>query len=225
MAAKVSKKTLKEPDFLQVKYIQVTDYLTRHQSKIYVILALHLLGLAVFFGWRFYRLNYNKSALNVYNQVEALALKSTDPKDFKPLVEGYKNVTATYPNSQATLYSYYKLGNLYLEMNEVDLSLQAYEEFIRRASDTDLLKIFAYRGKGYCYELKKDFKNALESFDNALKLPSGTIFEGQIYRDMGRVYEGMNDSKKSLEYYSKSLEKSKDPAVEMILKKKIAELG
>ena len=225
MAAKVSKKTLKEPDFLQVKYMQATAYLTRHQSKIYIILALHVLGLAVFLGWHFYRLNYNKSALNVYNQVEELAIKSTNPKDLTPLVEGYKNVAAKYPNSQATLYSYYKLGNLYLELNDVDSSLKAYEEFIRRASDTDILKIFAYRGKGYCYELKKDFKNALEAFDNAIKLPSGSIFEGQIYRDMGRIYEGMNDSKKSLEYYSKSLEKSKDPAVEMILKKKIAELG
>jgi tetratricopeptide (TPR) repeat protein len=224
MAARVTKKELKEPDYLQVAFKKAVTFILRHRAKVYVILALHLLGVAIALGWHLYRLNYNKSALKIFNQVEEMALTDSSNNTVK-LVEGFKNVVSKYPNSQAAIHSLYKLGNLYLNMNQIDLSLKAYDEFLNKASDKDYLKVFAHLGKGYCYETNKDFKKALASFETALKMAGAKIFEVQIHRDIGRVFEEMNDKIKSLEHYRKSLEKTTDPTMERLLKRKIAELA
>jgi tetratricopeptide (TPR) repeat protein len=134
-------------------------------------------------------------------------------------------VIAKYPRSQAALQAYYQLGNLYLNLNQVDFSLQAYDDFLKRADRNNYLKFFAYSGQGYGYEAKKDYQKSLNAFENALKMPEANYLAGQVFRDMGRIYEEMKDPKKSLEYYRKSLDKTTDSTMQMILKRKIAGLS
>ena len=225
MAGKASKKEFKEPDFLQVEFRKLMVFLSQHRPKVYLFLAIIFFLIVATSGWALYRMNYEKSALKIYNQVEMLTLKNNGEGDKAKTIDGFRNVAAKYPDSRAGLYAFYQLGNLYLNMNQIDLSMRAYDEFIKRAPENNYLKIFAYIGKGYCYEVKKEFKKALLSFETAVKISEGEIFQGQIYRDMGRIYEEMNDTGKSLEYYRKSLEKTKDPTMEIIIKRKIASLS
>jgi tetratricopeptide (TPR) repeat protein len=225
MAERITKKELKElkePDFLQVELSRLAAFAARYKSKIYIMGALFVVCVAIAAGWSLYRVNYERSAFQAYSQEEAMAMKSGPNPN---LIAAYRNVTTKYPNSQAALQAYYQLGNLYLNLNQADLSLQAYDEFQKRASRNNYLKFFAYSGQGYGYEAKKDYKKALNAFENALKMPEANYLAGQVYRDMGRIYEEMNDPKKSLEYYRKSLEKTTDRTMEMILKRKIAGLS
>ncbi len=222
MAASISKKELKEPDLLQVEFSKLVAFIGHHKSKVYVFLAVVLVCLAAAAGWFLYQFNYEKSALNTYTQVESTALKNAGAESTPKLIEGYRSVIARYPRSKSALYSHYQLANLYYGANQIDLALQAYADFLRKAPQGNDLRIFGYLGQGYCYEAKKDFKNALAAFESALKASRASNFEGQIYRDMGRIYEGMKDQKKSLEYYKKSLEKTTDDSVKAILKRKIA---
>jgi tetratricopeptide (TPR) repeat protein len=226
MAGKITKKELKEPDFLQVELAKLVQFFMKHQAKVYILLLFFLLGAVVEAGWYLYKLNYERSAQKVYSQVETLSLKSNAAqRESAKLVDGFRNVVSKYPRSKAALHSYYQLGNLYLNANQPDLAIRAYDEFIKRASDKNYLKVFAYTGKGYCHEMKKDFKEALLSLESALKMPDGDILQGQIYRDMALVYEEMNDQKKSLEYYRKALEKTSDPTMGSIIKRKIAAIS
>ena len=226
MADKITKKELKEPDFLQVELAKLVQFFLKHQAKVYILLLLHLLGAALAAGWYLYKLNYEKSAQKAYNQVETLSLKSNAAQsESAKLIDGFKNVASKYPRSRAALHSYYRLGNLYLNNNQPDLAIMAYDDFIKRAADNNYLRVLAYAGKGYCHEIKKDFKKALLSFESALKMPDGNILQGQIYRDMARVYEEMNDHKKALEYYRKALEKTADPTMGAIIKRKIAAMS
>ena len=225
MAGKASKKEFKEPDFLQVEFRKLMVFLSQHRSKVYLFLAIIFFLIVATSGWALYRMNYEKSALKIYNQVEVLTLKNNGEGDKAKTIDGFRNVAAKYPDSRAGLYAFYQLGNLYLNMNQIDLSMRAYDEFIKKAPESNYLKIFAYMGKGYCYEVKKELKKALLSFETAGKISEGEIFQSQIYRDMGRIYEEMNDTGKSLEYYRKSLEKTKDPTMEIIIKRKIASLS
>lgn len=225
MAGKASKKEFKEPDFLQVELRKLMVFLSQHRPKVYLFLAIIFFLIVATSGWALYRMNYEKSALKIYNQVEVLTLKNNGEGDMAKTIDGFRNVAAKYPDSRAGLYAFYQLGNLYLNMNQIDLSMRAYDEFIKKAPESNYLKIFAYMGKGYCYEAKKELKKALLSFETACKISGGEIFQSQIYRDMGRIYEEMNDTGKSLEYYRKSLEKTKDPTMEIIIKRKIASLS
>jgi tetratricopeptide (TPR) repeat protein len=225
MTERIKKKTLKElkePDFLQVELSRLTTLAVRHKSKLYISAAIFGICTVIAAGWFLYRMNYERSAFQIYNQAEAIAAKSGPSPN---LITAYQNVTTKYPRSQAALQAYYQLGNVYLNLNQVDSSLQAYEELQKRAPRNNYLKFFAYSGQGYGYEAKKDFKNSLNAFENALKMPEATYLAGQVFRDMGRIYEEMNDPKKALEYYRKSLEKTTDSTMQMILKRKIAGLS
>lgn len=215
-------KELKEPDFLHFELSKLTAFAARHLSKIYICAAILGICIVIAAGWFVYRMNYEKSAVEIYNQAEAIAAKSGPAPD---LIAAYRNVTTRYPRSQAALQAYYQLGNVYLNLNQVDSSLQAYDELQKRASRNNYLKFFTYSGQGYAYEAKKDYKNSLNAFENALKMPEATYLAGQVFRDMGRIYEEMNDPKKALEYYRKSLEKTTDSTMQMILKRKIAGLS
>ena len=225
MAASISKKELKEPDFLQVEFSRLTAFLGHHKSKVYVLLSAFVVCLSIAAGWLFYQFNYEKAALNIYTQVESIAQKNVGAENAPKLIEGYRNLIVKYPRSKSALYANYQLANLYYNAQQIDLSLRAYDEFLKKAPQRNDLRIFANLGQGYCYEVKKDFKKALISFENALKSSGALYFEGQIYRDMARIYEELKDQKKTLEYYKKSLEKTTDDTVKAILKRKIASLG
>jgi tetratricopeptide (TPR) repeat protein len=215
-------KELKEPDFLQFELSKFTTFAAHHKSKIFIFVGVFGICIAIAAGWFLYQMNYEKSASQLYNQAETIAAKSGPGPD---LIAAYQNVTTKYPRSQAALQAYYQMGNVSLNLNQVDASLQAYEELQKRAPRNYYLKFFAYTGQGYGYEAKKDYKNSLNAFENALKMPEATYLSGQVFRDMGRIYEEMNDPKKSLEFYRKSLEKTTDSTTQMILKRKIAGLS
>jgi len=225
MAERITKKELKElkePDLLQVELSKLAVFSVQHKSKLTILGALLLVCIAIAGGWSLYKMNYEKSALEIYSQGEATAMKSGQSAN---LIAAYRNVTTKYPNSQAALQAYYQLGNLYLNLNQVDFSLKAYDEFLKQSSRKNYLKFFVYSGQGYGYEAKKDYKKALDAFENALKTPEATYLAGTVYRDMGRIYEEIKDTKKSLEYYRKSLEKTTDRTMEQVLKRKIASLS
>lgn len=225
MSGKITKKELKEPDFLQVEVSKFLVYFEHHRSKMLGLLVALLVVLVAFGGWSIYRFSYNKSALKLYNQVEAASLAGDGEKANAKLLAGYQSVAARYPHSQAGLYAYYQLGNQYFELHQYDKSLQSYSEFLQKADSNNFLKIFAYTGQGYCYEAKKDYAKSLGAFEAALKVPEGKEIAGQIYGDLARIHEKLNDIKKSKECYSKAIEKTSDRSMEDILRRKLAALN
>jgi tetratricopeptide (TPR) repeat protein len=225
MSDKITKKELKEPDFLQVEASKLLSYFEHHRSKIYGFLALIVAVLVVSGGWSLYRYNYDKSALKFYNQVETESLTGMGAEANTKLIAGYQSVTVKYPHSKAGLYAFYQLGNQYFQLRQYDKSIQAYDDFIKKADANNFLKIFAYTGQGYCYEEKKDYQKALGAFERAFKMPEGTELAAQIYSDMARVYGKMNEMKKAREYYGKALEKTKDRSMAEILQRRIAALN
>ena len=101
-------------------------------------------------------------------------------------------------------------------------AVTAYQDFLKKApSDSDLVTL-AYNGLGSCYEMKKDFKKALEYYDNAMKTRTGLSFEAMNYGSIARVYEAMNNPAKAVEFYRKALGKTTDPLMTLYLKRKIS---
>ena len=90
--------------------------------------------------------------------------------------------------------------------------------------DNDLVTL-AYNALGACHEAKKDFKEALESLENALKSPTALSFEALNYISIARVHEAMKNPEKAVEFYRKALGKTTDPLTTLYLKRKISILG
>ncbi|MFA4916480.1 MAG: tetratricopeptide repeat protein [Syntrophales bacterium] len=220
MAGKAAKKELKQPDLFQLFFRQAINYAAENRSRVYIISGIVALLLLISSGWYVFRLNYEGNARNIYARAYDAQIK----EDLKQAIKVYREVTAKYPDSQAATIAYYQLGNLHFRLHEIDASIKAYQETLKKApKDTDISTL-TYEGLGYCYESRKNFEDALKSFEKAVKTDVKGSFEGDNYRNIARIYEQLNKGEKALEYYRKALDKNKDPFVDMLIKKKMSSI-
>jgi tetratricopeptide (TPR) repeat protein len=225
MAAKINKKELNEPDKLQLFFLRIRTFVEKHRSRIYFVAGFCFLIVILSGGWYLYQTNYETSARKMYARIFETAIKAGSPADDTTAIKGYKDLIAQYPRSHAAITAYYRLGNLYVNRQEVDAATKAYEDFLVKApEDSDLLTL-AYNGLGTCYEVKKDFKKSLDCFEKAMKTGTAKSFEALNFSNVGRIYEAMNNPTKATEFYRKALGKTTDPLMTLYLKRKIAILG
>jgi len=225
MARKIKKKDLKKPDEFQTSFDKISRYILDNRSKFFIFLGVFVFLILSVSGWYFYRLNYEKNAQKIYSSAFDSYHKNSNTETYMNAIKLYKELVEKYPNSNVATNALYSMGNIYFNINEVDKSIDAYKEFIKKSRGCNELIALAYIGTGYCYEVKENFTNALESLDNSIKYGTGTSYEGIIYRNMARIYEEMNNPTKALEYYKKALKQTTDPSMGKLIERKIAILG
>jgi tetratricopeptide (TPR) repeat protein len=225
MATKIDKKELTEPDKLQLIFLRVREFIETQRTRIYIGAGIFTLMVILDAGWYLYQVNYETSALKIYGRVFETATKAGPPAGDSTAINGYKNLIAQYPRSQAAIIASYRLGSLYLSRREIESAIIAYQDFLKKAPlDSDLVTL-TYNNLASCYEIKKDFNKALEIYSKALNSNTASSFEVLNYDGIARVYEAMNNPVKAIEFYRKALDKTKDPFMTIYLKRKIAILG
>jgi tetratricopeptide (TPR) repeat protein len=225
MATKIDKKELEEPDKLQLFFISVRAFVEKHRTRIYAGAGIFMVLILMAGGWYFYQLNYETSAGNLYNRVFDAATKADPSSGDTAAIQGYKDLIAKYPRSDAAVMAYYRLGNLNFSRKDFDAAIAAYQEFLKKASPQSDLVTLANSGLGNCQEAKKDFSKALEFFEKAMKTSTAASFEALNYGNIARIHEQMNNPAKAAEFYRKALAKTTDPLMTLYLKRKISILG
>jgi predicted negative regulator of RcsB-dependent stress response len=218
---KKSDKDLKEPDKLQIMFMQGIEFFNEHRQKFYIGAGVAAFLILAAGGWYLYRMDVEKSADALYMKANLSAQTGT----IQDVLNQYRDLVKKYPDSRSGLAAQYRLANIMYNMNDIDGAIAAYQGYLKEASGDDDLTTLVYTGLGYCYESKGDLKTALSFFEKAEKSKAGINFESMNYRNLGRIYEAMNDRAKALEYYQKALGKTTDPMVERFIKRKIASLG
>lgn len=225
MVKKIDLKELNEPDKLQLFFLSVRAFAVKHKTRIYAATGVFCLVLAIMGGWHLYRLNYEKSAGKIYAKIFETAQKAGSPDGDQAAIKEYKDLIDRYPRSRAAVIARYRLGHLYFGRHEIDGAILAYKDFLNAApADSDLVTL-AYHALGVGHEAKKNFKEAIESFENAMKTKTASSFEALNYIGIARVHEAMNSPEKAVEFYRKALGKTTDPLTTLYLKRKISVLG
>lgn len=225
MANKIDKKELMEPDKLQRFVLSVRSFAEKHRKSIYAGAGIFMLIVLMAGGWYMYALNYETSAGRLYIRVLDAAAKAEPSAANAAAIQGYKDLISQYPRSDAAVTAYYRLGNLYFNLKDVDAAVAAYQEFLKKASPQSDLTTLANSGLGNCLEAKKDFSKALEYYEAAMKTSAAPSFEVLNYSSVARIYEQMNNPEKAVEFYRKALGKTTDPLMTLYLKRKISILG
>lgn len=225
MVKKIDKKQLDEPDKLQLIFLSARALTERHRTRIYAGTGIFFFILVLIGGWYLYRLNYEKSAGQIYSKIFETAQKAGSPDGDQAAIKEYKDLIVQYPQSRAAVVARYRLGHLYFGRQEIDEAILAYKDFLNQSpADNDLVTL-AYNALGACHEVKKDFNKALESLENAMKTYTASSFEALNYISIARVHEAMNSPEKAVEFYRKALGKTTDPLTTLYLKRKISILG
>lgn len=221
----MDKKELEEPDKLQLFFLSVRAFLEKHRTRIYAGAGIFMLLILMAGGWYFYQLNYETSAGKLYNRVFDAATKADPSSGDTAAIQGYKDLIAKYPRSDAAVMAYYRLGNLNFSRKDFDAAIAAYQEFLKKASPQSDLVTLANSGLGNCQEAKKDFSKALEFYEKAIKTSTAASFEALNYGNIARIHEQMKNPAKAAEFYRKALAKTTDPLMTLYLKRKISILG
>lgn len=227
MARKITRKELREPDQFHTISERILEYLIEHRNKFYGAISFIVFVIVVLCGWYFYGLHYEKSADRLYASAFN-AYSGSNKKDNATLMnaaELYREITEKYPKSRAATLSFYNMGNIYYNIDELDKSIAAYTNFLERTSNGNVLTSLAYYGLGYCYEEKEDYDEAIKSFENSNSFIVGTRFAVINYSNIARIYEKMKRPEKAIEYYERVVEQADDPFMKTLVKKKIATLG
>jgi tetratricopeptide (TPR) repeat protein len=154
-----------------------------------------------------------------------MAKSGENPEAAKDSIDMLKKLIDKYPHSWSARMAYYHLGNIYYNRGEIDNAISSYKEFVSRAkSDNAGIKFLALTSLGYCFEAKKDFKSALNYFEEA-QTSNNIGFEAIGFRNIARIYELLNDNKKALENYQNALQKTTDPSMVIFIKRKISSLS
>lgn len=212
-----------KPDPFRVFFERVINHFAANMMQAYALLGIVALLFAGAAGWYLYSANYENNARSIYDKALVAGMQGT--MDRKGVIKIYQEVVAKYPRSKSAVRASYLMGNLYYQLADSDAAIKSYQEFLKRASSDNVLTTLVYGGLGYCYESKRDFKNALAAYENALKSAGHERFEAMNYRNVARIYEALNNPAKALEYYKKALAKNTDPSLDVLLKKKISSLG
>lgn len=226
MANKAVKQEITEPDKLQVILGQIRDYVLTHKRNIATATSVLVAVFALIGGWSYYRQTEETKAMNLYNKavMDSMRIRMSS-QDAAAAVKPLQEVIEKYSATEAAILAQYRIGNAYLNAGQIDAALKAFQGYLKDKSGENELTILVYNSMGNCYEAKNDFKNALVQYEKALNAKAGKSFAGDILTNLARTYEAMKDNKKAVEYYQKSLEKTQDPAMKLIIGRKIAVLG
>jgi len=226
MAAKLSKKELEGPDIFQSSFDRITDFIAENKIRFYVIviaiISAIIIALAIYFYWN----SYQSSAIGLYAKAQANLVKNSEkPEMEKESIPLFEELVKKYPHSWSARMARYHLGNIYYNSDKIDDAIKSYKEYISLAgSDSAGIKFLVLTSLGYCYEIKKDYKTALNYFEEAQKADN-TGFEAIGYRNIARIYELMNDREKALANYQSALQKTTEPSMVLFIKRKIAFLS
>lgn len=224
MTKKIVLEDLDNADFLRSALNRVSEFYSLHRKKVHLVTSTVTLVLLALSAWFAYRYTFEKNAWEGYAEIAEAALTQSSVNE-DALIKKYGDLSSRYAGSRAAVLSSYRLGNLYSNRGEIDSAIKSYEKFVGDTSDRNDLKVLAYSSLANCYEIKKEYKKSLLALQQAEKTPSGKNFGTFLYRDMGRIYEKMENPAEALKYYKKALEQSLDPTVTSFIKRKIAMLS
>ena len=113
MAAKLSKKELKQPDAFQSSIEVIQDYISENEKRFYAIVAAIVIASLIAFGFYMYWDHYQASAREMYNKAQQ---NIQTPDDAMRNIKVYQELINKYPHSWSARMAHYHLGNIYYSL-------------------------------------------------------------------------------------------------------------
>jgi tetratricopeptide (TPR) repeat protein len=207
---KMSRKELKAPDEFQKLGAQAMPFMVTHQKTIVgAVVALVAIGgivaLVSHFGAKDQQTATNDFASTLKVLKRPVNANPTPPKEgaedasadeapFKTeaekdeaVVKALTDFRSKAKGTRAAANAALPLGQALLRQDKAPEALEAFEEYLKSSDPTDPLRPTALEGKGYAYEQKKEYDQALAAFDQLAKENKSDFMKGMGLYHRGRV--------------------------------------
>jgi len=226
---KITKKKLKEPDefisFTQQAFLFITQHFKKVVTAGIIVLAL-ILFIVLYQMWEkqkeveAYR-DFGL-AMEMYRKAGSMDRERL-PSEYKNVLARFDEVITKFPGTSSGRFSLLYKGNIDLQMGEFEEAIKAYQAFLEKAGEEKLYRLFALEGLGYAYQGKKDYENALRTYQKIAEMGEG-IQTADAYLNRGLCYERLGKNKEALENYKAFLKVSQKSVMTNLILRKISSL-
>ena len=170
--------------------------------------------------WNYFdKKNEEKASALFYQACQTFKESKQKESSLEQSIKLFQTIIKNYPSTSASELSFFYLGNCRFVMKKFDEAIDAYNNFLKKASSQPQLALLAYDSLGYCYEEKNDYKKALEYFQKTITPHPGLGENG--YLNVGRCFEALGDDEGSLNIYKKFLLEFPDSSRKSFIQEKI----
>lgn len=198
---RLTKKELKKDPFV-IFTAQALDFIKNEGTKIggAILIAVVVVSLGTFFFK-----SRNKTEINAFDAAFT-ALQNDAPEALDLL----RNVVDTYGGSKRAADVILKLGNIYFNEKDYELSEKYFKQYINKFSGDPLSDFNAYNGLGVVYEEKGEYTKAAATYEQYLTKNKNSPFESMIWMNVAKAYWLADDKELSKQYFTKISEKAHD---------------
>ena len=198
---RLTKKELKKDPFV-IFTAQIYEYIQNEWKKIgsIILTVVVVITLAVFFVN-----SSKKSEINAYDA--ALNALQNDAPEALDLL---KAVVENHGGSEKAGDALLRLGNMYFQQKDYDLSEKYLSQYIKKFSGDPLYDLNAYNSLGVVYEEKGEFTKAAETYKKYLSKYKESPFDSMMWLNVAKAYWQAGDKLASKEYFTKIVDKPHD---------------
>jgi len=198
---RLTKKELKKDPFV-IFTAQALDFIKNEGTKIggTILIVVVVISLGTFFFK-----SRNKSEINAFDAAFT-ALQNDAPEALDLL----RNVVDTHGSSDKAADALLKLGNIYFNQKDYELSEKYFNQYINKFSGDPLSDFNAYNGLGVVYEEKGDYTKAAKTYERYLTKHKNSPFDSMIWMNIAKAYWLAGDKDSSKQYFTKISEKAQD---------------
>jgi tetratricopeptide (TPR) repeat protein len=226
---KITKKKLKEPDEFITLSQRAFLFISGHLKKVVAggIVFLVILLLIIFF--RMWEKQKEEEAYRDFSLAVEIYQRAGSPSrerlplENKNALVKFDEVITKFPRTSSGKLSLLYKGNVYLRLGEFEEAIKAYQTFLEKAGKERLYRLFAMEGLGFAYQGKRDYENALRTYQRILEMGDSAQM-ADAYLNMGLCYEKLAKNKEALENYKAFLKASQKSMMTNVILKKISNL-
>ncbi|MBN1293041.1 MAG: tetratricopeptide repeat protein [Candidatus Latescibacteria bacterium] len=198
---RLTKKELKKDPFV-IFTAQVYEYLQNEWKKLgsIVLTVVVVISLGIFFAK-----SSKKSEINAYDA--ALTALQNDAPEAPDLL---KAVVEKHGGSDKAGDALIRLGNLYYQQKDYDLSEKYFSQYVKKYSGDPLYDLNAYNGLGVVYEEKGEYKKAADTYKQYISKYKESPFDTMMWLNIAKAYWLAGEKQASKEYFTKIVDKPYD---------------
>ena len=220
------KKLLKEPDEFITFTSKMIRFSTKYKIQISVALGIIIILSAGFFAIEYFSNKADNNSLvmlqKCIDKYDALAKNNMPEKAYNDVKEDFNMILKKYSGKNGGKFARVIYADICFKAGEYDKAIELYDKALPDFKSNQFITGLLLSSLGYCNEAKKEDRVAIEYFEKVVSKPDN-ILNGDIYFNIGCLYDAMGKSDKSKEAFKKILTDYADSIYYRIAEEKLAD--
>lgn len=146
----------------------------------------------------------NTEIVSLFNSAENLK----NIKDYDNAINAYNNIIKEYPNSKYSIYSHFRIGDIYNQRKDYDNAFNTYEKISTLNNANENEKAAAIYSMGVSKKLGNNYDESIIYFNDIINNYSKTAFYGNALYDTADILKQLDRNSEALSLLEKSINES-----------------